>query len=156
ATVHRAFEELQCKGFIVRTSAGMWERGQAATWAVTDRPRRDGDIATNDWRRWSGQIQNLGSPAGRSGRKRPATEPKTSECPAAEPVNKVADPEKRPATELHIHSTRERSGERSGAAGPMADAGRVPGVAVLQNSIDRPLSSTATGRDENLGTPRRA
>ena len=47
----RAFEELQLKGFIQKTSQGRWYGRKAATYRVTDKPC-DGHPATNDWMNW--------------------------------------------------------------------------------------------------------
>lgn len=47
----RAFEELQDKGFIWKTSSGHWYGRKAATYAVTDQPF-DGHPATNAWQNW--------------------------------------------------------------------------------------------------------
>ncbi len=51
ATVLRAFQELQDKGFIVMTQRGQWYGRRATTWAVTDKPC-DGHLATRAWNTW--------------------------------------------------------------------------------------------------------
>jgi predicted transcriptional regulator len=51
STIARAFEELEEKGFIKKTSPGHWYGRKAATYQVTDRPN-DGNIATNNWMNW--------------------------------------------------------------------------------------------------------
>lgn len=66
ATVARAMEELQEKGFIVKTKQGFWYGRQASEWAVTDKSV-DGALPTNAWRQWKpGQKQSLGSQADRN------------------------------------------------------------------------------------------
>ena len=52
STVKRAFDELQTKGFIRKTRQGARQCRLASTWAVTDRPQKEGDSPTNEWRRW--------------------------------------------------------------------------------------------------------
>ncbi len=51
STVKRALEELQEKGFIVRTRQGQWYGRQASEWAVTDKGV-DGHAATKAWQQW--------------------------------------------------------------------------------------------------------
>ncbi|MHA6289136.1 DeoR family transcriptional regulator [Maricaulis sp. CAU 1757] len=52
STVRRAFEELQAKGFVVKTDGGSWYGRKAATWAVTDRPLVPGGASPNTWQGW--------------------------------------------------------------------------------------------------------
>jgi len=47
STVKRAFDELEAKRFIVKTSDGSFRGRRAATWAVTDRPLRRGEPVPN-------------------------------------------------------------------------------------------------------------
>lgn len=51
ATVMRALEELQERGFVICTRKGQWYGRLASTWAVTDRGI-NGAPATNDWKAW--------------------------------------------------------------------------------------------------------
>lgn len=50
-TVKRAFDELQAKGFILRTRPGQWYGRRAAEWAVCDRSLK-GYGPTNAWQNW--------------------------------------------------------------------------------------------------------
>ena len=52
STVARAFNELEEKGFIKKTSQGRWYGRKASTWLVTDKPARKGEPALNSWQRW--------------------------------------------------------------------------------------------------------
>jgi hypothetical protein len=52
STVGRAFEELEEKGFVEKTKQGHWYGRQASEWAVTDKPLKSGEPASNDWQRW--------------------------------------------------------------------------------------------------------
>ncbi len=54
ATVARAFAELQAKGFVICTKRGQWYGRQASTWAIT-LLAIDGNLPTNDWKRWQPQ-----------------------------------------------------------------------------------------------------
>lgn len=51
ATVHRALNELQAKGFVVMTRKGRWYGRLATEFALTTKSF-NGMPATNDWRRW--------------------------------------------------------------------------------------------------------
>jgi hypothetical protein len=51
ATVQRAFQELEAKGFIAMTRKGQWYGRLASLWRVTDK-NCNGDLATNDWKQW--------------------------------------------------------------------------------------------------------
>ena len=51
ATVQRALDELQEKGFIIRTRKGQWYGRLASTWAVLDRPI-EGMGAVQGWKTW--------------------------------------------------------------------------------------------------------
>lgn len=51
-TVNRAFKLLEERGFIRKTRQGCRQARLATLWAVTDRPLRIGEPATNDWQRW--------------------------------------------------------------------------------------------------------
>ena len=48
ATVKRAFEELEAKGFVVKTEQGQWYGRKATQYRTTDRPYR-GARETKDW-----------------------------------------------------------------------------------------------------------
>ena len=50
ATIHRAFAELEAKGFVKMTKRGQWYGRMATTWAVTDRPIQ-GHLPTRDWQK---------------------------------------------------------------------------------------------------------
>jgi hypothetical protein len=55
ATAHRAFKELQEKGFLVLAKEGNWYHRQAHEWRLTNKSMQDlkGKTApTNDWRSW--------------------------------------------------------------------------------------------------------
>jgi hypothetical protein len=52
ATVGRAFGQLEDRGFIRKTRQGSRRGRLATTWAITDRPMRPGEPATNGWQRW--------------------------------------------------------------------------------------------------------
>ncbi len=67
ATVQRAFEELEEKGFIKLTKRGCWIGRMATTWSVTDRSLK-GERPTNDWKNRrppKPKKQNFGSHAER-------------------------------------------------------------------------------------------
>jgi hypothetical protein len=51
ATVQRALDELQEKGFVIRTRKGQWYGRLASTWAVVDRPI-EGMGSTQGWKTW--------------------------------------------------------------------------------------------------------
>jgi hypothetical protein len=51
ATIKRAFDELQAKGFIKLVKRGRWYGRLAHEWAITDRPWR-GNLPTNNWKQW--------------------------------------------------------------------------------------------------------
>jgi hypothetical protein len=51
ATVQRALNELETKGFIKMTKRGQWYGRMATTWAITDRSHK-GHLATRDWKNW--------------------------------------------------------------------------------------------------------
>ena len=51
ATVLRAYQELEEKGFIRMVERGQWYGRLATTWEVTDKPHK-GYPATNDWSSW--------------------------------------------------------------------------------------------------------
>ena len=51
ATVARAFEELEAKGFLTLTRRGRWYGRQASEYATTDRSL-NGHLATHAWKQW--------------------------------------------------------------------------------------------------------
>ena len=51
ATVKRAFDELQAKGFVRLIKKGHWFGRQANEWAITNLPYQ-GYLPTNDWKRY--------------------------------------------------------------------------------------------------------
>ena len=59
-TVSSAFDDLQEKGFIVKTENGNWDEQRAATWRLTHRKdnRPNGGYSTNEWRHWSNAHSN--------------------------------------------------------------------------------------------------
>lgn len=78
STIHRAFEELEAKGFIRKVKQGQWYGRTASEYAVTDRSFR-GAPASNDWKRW--QSPN-----------RPKTESRYSGGPIGMPDGAVSVP----------------------------------------------------------------
>ncbi len=52
ATVMRALQELEKKGFVVMTKRGFWYGRRASEYAVTDRSL-NGHPPTNAWRKWT-------------------------------------------------------------------------------------------------------
>jgi len=71
ATIVRALDELEDKGFIVCTRRGQWYGRLASEWAITDKGIA-GELPTNAWRRWHpGAVQpSTMRPRGRSFRRR--------------------------------------------------------------------------------------
>lgn len=70
ATVQRAFQDLQEKGFVVLTQEGNWYHRQAHQWRITIKPvqRVKGkEAATNDWRRWRPKNLERGSDTEQTG-----------------------------------------------------------------------------------------
>ncbi|MCY1127696.1 helix-turn-helix domain-containing protein [Frigidibacter sp. RF13] len=92
ATIHRAYHELQGKGFIVLQTAGNWYGRQAHEWQLTTKALETGKgsvAPTNDWRSWSHKTER-GSNTDPS---RPGMGPPQNRRPftgsATEPVNAV-------------------------------------------------------------------
>jgi hypothetical protein len=56
-TVRRAFDELQNKGFIIRTMDGDWSKGRAREWRLTYEPCNNGREPTDEWRLW--EVEHL-------------------------------------------------------------------------------------------------
>src|SRR5690606_874874 len=54
ATIQRALQELQEKGFLVRTKQGHWYGRQASLWRITDKGC-DGNLPTHEWKMWRPQ-----------------------------------------------------------------------------------------------------
>lgn len=108
ATIHRAFDELQVKGFLRLTRRGARFCRLASEWLCTDIPAAKGEPAENDWRRWqpppkirtSVPIRNHQGPDGS------ATEPMAPDCSATEPKRSHPTPPDGSVSELHIHSTK--------------------------------------------------
>jgi hypothetical protein len=50
-TAQRAFAELDKKGFLKMTRRGQWYGRLATTWRTTDKGC-NGELPTNDWKRW--------------------------------------------------------------------------------------------------------
>lgn len=107
ATIHRAFEELQTKGFLRQTRRGARHCRLASEWLCTDTPARKGEPPSNDWRRWQATAKSRTSVPMRNDKASDgsATEPMTVDCSATEPKNAPQSPSDGSATELHIHST---------------------------------------------------
>jgi len=65
ATVKRALEELEKKGFVVRTKRGQWYGRQASLYRTTDKGA-DGALPTYAWKHWRApeEKQTLGSGMG--------------------------------------------------------------------------------------------
>ena len=51
ATIKRAFDELETKGFLVKTQQGQWYGRRATLWRIT-MLACDGTPATHDWKNW--------------------------------------------------------------------------------------------------------
>ena len=61
ATVQRAFQELEAKGFIVLTTPGNWYHRRAHEWRLTHKPMQTAkgkQTATNDWKNWSEKTEH--------------------------------------------------------------------------------------------------
>lgn len=61
ATVQRAFDELQLKGFIALETPGNWYHRRAHEWRLTTKQTqcvRGAIVASNDWRGWTPEKQN--------------------------------------------------------------------------------------------------
>jgi DNA-binding transcriptional MocR family regulator len=52
ATAHRAFKELEDRGFLVPTSQGTFKRGDASTYRLTFKPVKGKMGRTNEWKSW--------------------------------------------------------------------------------------------------------
>lgn len=78
-TVKRAFDELQEKGFIVKTSSGHWYGRKAATWSVTDR-KHSNHLATNEWQNWRKKNSFLGPDVEHNGSLRSVSGPQISKA----------------------------------------------------------------------------
>ncbi|GAB5437847.1 MarR family transcriptional regulator [Falsiruegeria mediterranea] len=64
ATVQRAFDDLQAKGFLVLEREGNWYHRRAHEWRLTTKPmhvRNGKKIATQDWRSWQPEKTKRGS-----------------------------------------------------------------------------------------------
>ena len=51
ATIRRAFDELQAKGFIQLVKRGHWYGRKATEWAITNKSWQ-GNLPTNNWKNW--------------------------------------------------------------------------------------------------------
>ncbi len=61
ATVQRAFEDLQDKGFLVLAKPGNWYHRSAHEWRLTTKPTqgiKGKSVPTNDWYSWRPEKQN--------------------------------------------------------------------------------------------------
>ncbi|MFD0980997.1 helix-turn-helix domain-containing protein [Tropicimonas aquimaris] len=70
ATVQRAFDDLQEKGFVVLEREGNWYHRQAHEWRLTTKPvqmARGRLSPTNDWRSWRPEKTERGSETERCG-----------------------------------------------------------------------------------------
>jgi DNA-binding transcriptional MocR family regulator len=70
ATIQRAFDDLQAKGFIVLVTEGNWYSRRAHEWRLTTKPTQTakGKVpATNDWRSWQPEKTEHGSNSDPSG-----------------------------------------------------------------------------------------
>lgn len=70
ATVQRAFDDLQAKGFVVLARKGNWYHRQAHEWRLTVKPMqraKGNEPPTNDWRNWRPEKSKRGSDLERSG-----------------------------------------------------------------------------------------
>ena len=107
ATINRAFDELQDRGFLRKTRQGARQCRLASEWMTTDQPAKEGEPATNDWRRWQGHVKNKTSVPQRNhrGSDGSATEPMGADCSATEPILTLKRASDGSATEPHLHST---------------------------------------------------
>ena len=112
ASIHRAFAELQDKGFVRQTRAGHWYSHRAATWAVTDRPIQAGEPAPNDWRRWQPRKQNSVPIRNQEAPHGSATEPRNADRSVLEPRNGPFEALDGSVSELHLHFTKGGAGDR--------------------------------------------
>ncbi len=94
ATVQRAFEDLQDKGFLVLEQEGNWYHRQAHEWRLTTKPTQTRSVkkaATNDWRLWQPEKTKRGSESDPSASSVVSFEnPKTSHGSNSEPVRPVS------------------------------------------------------------------
>lgn len=107
ATIHRAFAELQEKGFLLQTRRGARHCRLASEWLCTDISAAKGEPPSNDWRRWQPPPKFKTSVPTRNKKALDgsATEPMAADCSATEPKNDPETPSDGSATEPHIHST---------------------------------------------------
>ena len=82
STAQRAFDELELEGFIAKTRQGMFYRGLASEWRVTDQ-RYNGEPATRDWEAWRPDTDGTRSKPNR---------PKREHRPVAEPIIALINP----------------------------------------------------------------
>jgi DNA-binding transcriptional MocR family regulator len=64
ASVQRAYDELQAKGFIVLMEQGNWYHRKAHEWRLITKPVQEAKAksgATNDWYRWQSPKTKRGS-----------------------------------------------------------------------------------------------
>lgn len=94
ATVQRAFEDLQDKGFLVLEQEGDWYHRRAHEWRLTTKAtqtRSGKNAATNDWRFWRPEKTKRGSETDPSiSSVVPFENPKTSRGSKSEPVRPVS------------------------------------------------------------------
>ena len=94
ATVQRAFEDLQDKGFLVLEREGDWYHRRAHEWRLTTKAtqtRYCKKAATNDWRLWQPKKIKRGSETDPSASSVvPFENPKTSHGSKSEPVRPVS------------------------------------------------------------------
>ncbi|WP_371813871.1 MarR family transcriptional regulator [Ruegeria sp. HKCCA5014] len=94
ATVQRAFEDLQDKGFLVLEQEGDWYHRRAHEWRLTTKAtqtRSGNKSATNDWRLWRPKKTKRGSETDPSASSVvPFENPKTSHGSKSEPVRSVS------------------------------------------------------------------
>ncbi|ASP22465.1 hypothetical protein ANTHELSMS3_03846 [Antarctobacter heliothermus] len=70
ATVQRAFDDLQAKGFVVLECKGNWYHRQAHEWRLTTKPVqkvKGNEPPSQDWRNWRPENSGRGSDLERSG-----------------------------------------------------------------------------------------
>ncbi|WP_299898976.1 helix-turn-helix domain-containing protein [uncultured Ruegeria sp.] len=94
ATVQRAFEDLQNKGFLVLEQEGNWYHRRAHEWRLTTKAtqtRSGKKAATNDWRFWQSKKSKRGSETDPSASSVvPFENPKTSHGSKSEPVRPIS------------------------------------------------------------------
>lgn len=94
ATVQRAFQELEDRGFLALEEKGNWYHRRAHRWRLTTKPmqRAKGkESATNEWRHWRPKKTKRGSKTDPSGSSVvPFENPRTAHGSKSEPVRAIS------------------------------------------------------------------